>query len=54
MIYYAIWSEDGNIRIYINDSDKYKIAITYIYDGNGWKKALPYIHDGIEWKMIAG
>lgn len=54
IIYYAIWSEDGNIRIYINDSDKYKMAITYIYDGNDWKKALPYIHDGIEWKMIAG
>ena len=59
---YAIWEANGNIRIYTNSTDKYKMALVYIYapssanDTKPWKLAIPYLYtSGTQpWKIIAG
>ena len=59
---YAIWDPDGNVRIYINSTDKYKMALVYVYapsstgDTKPWKLAIPYFYtSGTQpWKIIAG
>lgn len=59
-IYYAIWKADGSIRIYINSTDKYKIAMVWVYaplnssDQKPWKLAIPYLKTSSDWKIIAG
>lgn len=58
---YAIWEANGNIRIYVNSTDKYKMAMVYIYmptstsDTKPWKLVIPYLYtSGIQpWKIIA-
>lgn len=58
--YYAIWKADGSVRIYCNDTDKYKIALVWIYYPNGesdlkpWKLAIPYLKTSSDWKITAG
>lgn len=58
--YYAIWKADGSIRIYINSTDKYKMAMVYVYaptsssDSKPWKLAIPYIKMSDKWKIVAG
>lgn len=59
---YAIWEANGNIRIYVNSTDKYKMAIVYVYaptstsDTKPWKLVIPYLYtSGTQpWKIIAG
>lgn len=57
---YAVWKANGNIRIYVNNTDKYKMAMVYIYaptsasDTKPWKLAIPYLKDGTVWKIVAG
>lgn len=59
---FAIWDPDGNVRIYINSTDKYKTALVYVYVPSGagdkepWKLAIPYLYtSGTQpWKIIAG
>ena len=61
-ILYAIWDPDGNIRLYYNSTDKYKIALVYVYapsstsDTKPWKLAIPYLYtSGTQpWKIVAG
>lgn len=58
--FYAVWKANGNIRIYVNDTNKYKMAMVYVYaptstsDTKPWKLAIPYLKDGSTWKIIAG
>lgn len=58
--YYAIWKADGSIRIYINSTDKYKMAMVWIYapssssDTKPWKLAIPYLKTSSDWKITAG
>ena len=59
---YAIWEANGNVRIYINSTDKYKMAMVYVYaptstsDAKPWKLVIPYLYtSGTQpWKIIAG
>lgn len=59
---YAIWGPDGNVRLYYNSTDKYKMALVYVYapsstgDTKPWKLAIPYLYtSGTQpWKIIAG
>lgn len=59
---YAIWKANGNIRIYVNSTDKYKMAMVYVYaptstsDTKPWKLVIPYLYtSGTQpWKIIAG
>ena len=59
---YAIWEANGNIRIYVNSTDKYKMAMVYVYaptstsDTKPWKLAIPYLYtSGTQpWKIVAG
>ena len=57
---YAIWKADGSIRLYINDIDKYKIAMVWMYyptsstDSKPWKLVIPYIKTSSNWKITAG
>lgn len=59
---YAIWEANGNIRIYVNSTDKYKMAMVYVYaptstsDTKPWKLVIPYLYtSGTQpWKIIAG
>lgn len=52
----------GNIRLYYNNTDKYKIALVYIYapssasDTKPWKLVIPYLYtSGTQpWKIVAG
>ena len=58
---YAIWEANGNIRIYVNSTNKYKMAMVYVYaptstsDIKPWKLAIPYLYtSGTQpWKIIA-
>lgn len=58
--YYAIWKADGSIRIYINSTDKYKMAMVWVYAPSGssdtkpWKLAIPYLKTSSDWKITAG
>lgn len=51
---YAIWKADGAIRIYINETQKYEMALPYIYTGQKWELAIPYLYDGSMWKLVGG
>ena len=59
---YAVWKANGNIRIHINSTDKYKMALVYMYaptstnDTKPWKLLIPYMYkSGTQpWKIIAG
>lgn len=57
---YAIWKADGSIRLYINDIDKYKIAMVWMYyptsstDSKPWKLVIPYMKTSSNWKITAG
>ena len=59
---YAVWEPDGSIRLYVNSTDKYKLALVYVYaptstsDTKPWKLAIPYLYtSGTQpWKIIAG
>lgn len=51
---WAVWTPDGSIRIYINDTNKYKIALVYIHNGTSWKLATPYLYNGTAWKIAGG
>lgn len=57
---YAIWKADGSIRLYINDIDKYKIAMVWMYyptsstDLKPWKLVIPYMKTSSNWKITAG
>lgn len=60
--FYAVWKANGNIRIYVNDTNKYKMAMVYVYaptntsDTKPWKLVIPYLYtSGTQpWKIIAG
>lgn len=57
---YAIWKANGSIRLYINDIDKYKIAMVWMYyptsstDSKPWKLVIPYMKTSSNWKITAG
>lgn len=59
---YAIWEANGNVRIYVNNTDKYKMAMVYVYaptstsDVKPWKLVIPYLYtSGTQpWKIVAG
>jgi uncharacterized repeat protein (TIGR02543 family) len=48
--FYAVWKANGNIRIYVNDTNKYKMAMVYVYaptsisDTKPWKLVIPYLY----------
>lgn len=58
--YYAIWKADGSIRIYTDDTQKYKIAMVWMYyptsstDSKPWKLVIPYMKTSSNWKITAG
>ena len=58
--YYAIWKIDGSIRLYTNNTDKYKIAMVWMYyptsstDSKPWKLVIPYMKTSSNWKITAG
>ena len=58
--YYAFWKANGLVRIYVNDTDKYKTAMAYIYKPDGdndqapWKMVIPYIKTETDWKIVSG
>ena len=58
--YYAIWKADGSIRIYVDSTDKYKMAMVWVYvpssssDERPWKLAIPYLKTSSDWKITAG
>lgn len=59
-VYYAIWKADGSIRIYTDDTQKYKIAMVWMYyptsstDSKPWKLVIPYMKTSSDWKITAG
>lgn len=58
--YYAIWDYDGSVRLYYNNTDKYKIALIWMYypistsDPKPWKLVIPYMKTDVDWKITAG
>ena len=58
--YYAIWDYDGSVRLYYNNTDKYKIALIWMYypssstDPKPWKLVIPYMKTSSNWKITAG
>lgn len=58
--YYAIWKIDGSVRLYTNNTDKYKIAMIWMYypssstDSKPWKLVIPYMKTSSDWKITAG
>lgn len=58
--YYAIWNADGSIRIYVDPTDKYKMAMVWVYapssssDERPWKLVIPYMKTSSNWKITAG
>ena len=58
--YYAIWKVDGSVRLYTNNTDKYKIAMVWMYyptsstDSKPWKLVVPYMKTSSNWKITAG
>lgn len=59
-VLYAIWTPRGTVRIYLDSTNKYKMAMTYIYnptsdnDTKPWKLSVPYIKDSSSWKILGG
>lgn len=54
IIYIAIWKVKGTIRIYIEEDQKYRMALPYLYDGTRWRMTIPYLHNGTKYYIIAG
>lgn len=58
--YYAIWKADGSIRIYIDNTKKYQMAMIWMYyptdtsDSKPWKLLIPYMKTDTNWKITAG
>ena len=58
--YYAIWDYDGSVRLYYNNTDKFKIALIWMYyptstsDPKPWKLVIPYMKTDTNWKITAG
>ena len=58
--YIAIWKVDGSVRLYTNNTDKYKIAMIWMYypssstDSKPWKLVIPYMKTSSDWKITAG
>lgn len=58
--FYAVWKANGSIRIYVNSTDKYKMAMVWVYAPSGsndekpWKLAIPYLKTLSDWKITAG
>lgn len=58
--YIAIWKADGSVRLFINNTDKYKIAMVWMYypssstDTKPWKLVIPYMKTSSDWKITAG
>lgn len=51
--YIAIWKIKGTIRIYIEEDQKYKMALPYLHDGTRWRMAIPYLHNGTKYYIVA-
>lgn len=52
--YIAIWKVKGTIRIYVEEDQKYRIALPYLHDGTRWRMAIPYLHNGTKYYIVAG
>lgn len=52
--YIAIWKIKGTIRIYVEEDQKYRMALPYLHDGTRWRMAIPYLHNGTKYYIIAG
>ena len=58
--YFAIWKADGSIRLYYDNTEKYKIALIWMYcptdtsDSKPWKLVIPYMKTDTNWKITAG
>ena len=58
--YYAIWKPAGAIRVYVDDTKKYQMALVYLHDGTSWKQVVPYLYnpssttDTKPWKIVGG
>lgn len=52
--YIAIWKVKGTIRIYVEEDQKYRMALPYLHDGTRWRMAIPYLHNGTKYYIVAG
>lgn len=52
--YIAIWKVKGTIRIYVEEDQKYRMALPYLHDGTKWRMAIPYLHNGTKYYIVAG
>ena len=58
--YFAIWKADGSVRLYYDNTEKYKIALIWMYcptdtsDSKPWKLVIPYMKTDTNWKITAG
>lgn len=52
--YIAIWKVKGTIRIYIEEDQKYRMALLYLHDGTKWRLTIPYLHNGTKYYIVAG
>lgn len=52
--YIAIWKVKGTIRIYVEEDQKYRMALPYLHDGTRWRMAIPYLYNGTKYYIVAG
>ena len=52
--YIAIWKIKGTIRIYVEEDQRYRMALPYLHDGTRWRMAIPYLHNGTKYYIVAG
>ena len=52
--YIAIWKVKGTIRIYVEEDQRYRMALPYLHDGTSWRMAIPYLHNGTKYYIVAG
>ena len=52
--YIAIWKVKGTIRIYVEEDQKYRMALPYLHDGTRWRMAIPCLHNGTKYYIVAG
>lgn len=52
--YIAIWKVKGTIRIYVEEDQRYRMALPYLHDGARWRMAIPYLHNGTKYYIVAG
>lgn len=52
--YIAIWKVKGTVRIYVEEDQKYRMALPYLHDGTKWRMAIPYLHNGTKYYIVAG